>query len=48
METYFTSCKKYTDNKDSNIRKTKPNCTVCNKKKSTFIKNKKKTQFLLI
>ena len=47
METCCVSCKKYTENENSNIRKTKQNrsmllsnCSVCGKKKSTFIKNK--------
>ena len=47
METYCVSCKKYTANKNSSVRKTKQNrlmllpiCTVCGKKRSTFIKNK--------
>ena len=31
METYCVSCKKYTENENSNVRKTK-------QKKSTFIK----------
>ena len=44
METYCVSCKKYTANENSSVRKTKQNrlmllsnCTVCSKKKSTFI-----------
>ena len=52
METYFVSCKKYTDNENSNVRKTKQNrlmllsnCAVCGKKKSTFIKNKELHNF---
>ena len=47
METYCVSCKKYTSNEYSSVRKTKQNrlmissnCTVCWKKKLTFIKNK--------
>ena len=46
METYCVSCKKYTANKNSTVRKTKQNilmilsnCAVCCKKKSTFLKN---------
>ena len=47
METYCVSCKKYTPNENSSIRKTKQlyrlillaNCAVCGKKKSTFLKN---------
>ena len=46
METYCVSCKKYAGNNNSNVRKTKQNilmllsnCAVCDKKKSTFIKN---------
>ena len=41
METYCISCKKYTENENSNVRKTKrnrlmplSNCVVCGKKKS--------------
>ena len=48
METYRVSCKKYTANENSSVKKTKQNrlmllsnCAVCGKKKSTFIKNKK-------
>ena len=47
METYCVSCKKNTENKNSDARKTKQNrlmllliCAVCGKAKSTFIKNK--------
>ena len=47
-ETYHVSCKKYTENENSSDGKTKQNrlmllskCTVCSKKKLTFIKNKK-------
>ena len=47
METYCVSYKKYTENENSNARKTKQNrlmlltnCAVCGKKKSTFIKIK--------
>ena len=43
MEKYCVSCKKYTANENSSIRKTKQirlmvlsNCAVCGKKKSTF------------
>ena len=46
------SCKEYTLNKNSNVRKTKQNrkmllsnCTVYGKKKSTFIKNKELHNF---
>ena len=52
METYCVSCKKYTANENSNLRKTKQkrlmllsNCTVYGKKTSTFIKNKKLHNF---
>ena len=45
-ETYCVSCKKYTTNEDTSIRKTKQNrlmllsnCAVCGKTKWTFIKN---------
>ena len=47
METYCISCKKYTANESSNLRKSKKNrlmllsnCAVSGKTKSTFIKNK--------
>ena len=46
---YCVSCKKYTGNKNSHFRKTKQNslnklmllsnCSVCDKKKSSFVKN---------
>ena len=46
METYSVSCKKNTANENSNIRKTKQDrlillssWVICEKKKSTFIKN---------
>ena len=52
METYCVSCKKYTANENSNVRKTKQNrlmllsnCNICGKKKSTFIKNKELSNF---
>ena len=55
METYCVSCKKYTTNEHSSVRKTKPNrlmilsnCTSCGKKKSTFIKNKGLHNFNII
>ena len=55
METYCVSCKKYTENEHSNVRKTKrnrlmllSNCSVCDKKKSAFTKNKKTPQFWLV
>ena len=47
METYCVSCKKYTTNENSSVRKTNQNrlmllsnFAICGKKKSTFIKNK--------
>ena len=47
MEMYCVSCKRYTANENSNVRKTKQNrlmllsnSAICGKKKSTFIKNK--------
>ena len=47
METYCASCKKYTADKNSSVKKTKQNslmllsnCAVCGKKKSFFTKNK--------
>ena len=46
METYCVSCKKYTANENSSVRKTKQNIlillsnrAICGKRKSTFIKN---------
>ena len=52
METYCISCKNFTGNENSNFRKTKQNrlmplsnCTICGKKKSTFIKNKELHNF---
>ena len=52
MEIYCVSCKKYTENENSNVRKTKQNrimllsnCGACGKKKSTFIKNKELHNF---
>ena len=47
MEIYCVCCNKNTSNKNSSVRKTKQNrlmllssCTICDKKKSTFIKDK--------
>ena len=47
METYCVICKKNTENKNLSVRKPKQNklmllsnCAVCDKEKSTFIKNK--------
>ena len=52
METYWVSCKKYTANKNRNVRKTKQNrlmllsnCAVCGKKKLAFIKYKETHNF---
>ena len=46
METYCISCKKYPANENLSARKPKQNrlmllsnCTICDKKKSIFIKN---------
>ena len=46
-EAYCESCKKYTANENSSVKKTKQdrlmllsNCAVCGKKNSTFIKKK--------
>ena len=48
MGTYCVSCKKYTTNENSSVRKTKhnrlmilSNCAVCGKRKSTFTKSQK-------
>ena len=45
METHCISCKKYVEDENSNVRKTKQNrlmllsrCAFCVSKKSTFIK----------
>ena len=55
METYYVSWEKYTANKNSSVRKTKQsrlllllNFAVCDKKKTTFIKNKKLMLFQMI
>ena len=52
MERYCVSCKKYTGNKHSNVRKIKQNrfkllltCFVCGKKKLTCIKSKELYNF---
>ena len=52
METYCVSCKKYNANENSSARKTKQNrlmflsnCAICDKKKSTFRKNKELHNF---
>ena len=52
METYCVSCKKYTANENSSVKKTKQyrlmllsNCAICGKNKSTFIKNKELQNF---
>ena len=46
METYCVSCEENTANENSSVRETTEdklrvlsNCAVCDKKKSTFIKN---------
>ena len=52
MKTYCVSCKRYTTNENSSVRKTKQNrlmllsnCAVCGKKKSTFIRNQELHNF---
>ena len=52
MGTYWISCKKYTVNKNANVKKTKQNrlmlllnCAICEKRKSSFIKNKELHNF---
>ena len=52
MKTYCVSCKKYTANENSSVRRTKQNrlmllsnCAICGKKKSTFIKNQELHNF---
>ena len=54
METYCVSCKKYTANENSNVRKTKQkrlmllsNCAACGKKKLTFIKIENSTVLMI-
>ena len=51
-ETYCVSCKKYSANESSSVKKTNQNrlmlllnCPICGKKISTFIKNKKFDRF---
>ena len=53
METNCVRCKKYTEDKISNVRKSKQNrlmllsnCAVCGNKKSNFIKNKELHNFV--
>ena len=45
MDTYYASCKRYTENQNSKVRKTKQNrsmfssnCAICGKKKLSFMK----------
>ena len=52
METYCVSCNTYTANESLSVRKTKQDrlmlltsCSICGKKKSTFIKNKELHNF---
>ena len=52
MEAYCVSCKKYAANGNLGVRKNKqntlmflPNCTICDKEKMTFIKNKELHNF---
>ena len=52
MEAYCVSCKENIANENSSVRKSKQNrfmllsnCTVCGKKKSTFIKNQELHNF---
>ena len=52
MEICCVSCKEYTANENSNVRKTKQNksmlwsnCDSCGKKKTIFIKNKEICNF---
>ena len=52
MELCCVSCKKYTANENSNVRKTKQNrlmllsnSAICGKKKLTFVKNKELNNF---
>ena len=53
MKTCCVSCKKYTEIENSHVRRTKQNklmllsnCAVCDKKKSTFLKNKELCNFI--
>ena len=52
MQTYCVSCRKSPENKDSKVIKTKngrlqlkSQCSVCENKKSRFVKNKKQKEF---
>ena len=52
LKTYCISCEKHTEEKNSNLRKTKQNrimlllnCAVCGKKKLIFINNKELQKF---
>ena len=52
METYCVSCKKYSEEEDSSVRKTNKNrlmflwnCAVFGKRNSTFVKNKELHNF---
>ena len=52
METFCVSCKKYSENEISSVRKTKQNrlillsnCIVCGKRKLTFMRNKELQNF---
>ena len=45
MDIYYASCKRYTENQNSKVRKTKQNrsmflsnCAICGKKKLSFMK----------
>ena len=54
METYCVSCKKYTANKNSSVRKTKQNrlmllsnCPLCDKKNRHLLKTKNSTTLII-
>ena len=54
METYCVSCKKYTANKNSSVRKTKQNrlmllsnCPLCGKKNRHLLKTKNSTTLII-
>ena len=54
METYCVSCKKYTANDNSNVRKTKQNRlmllsngAICGKKNGILLKSKNPTIFII-
>ena len=54
MKTYCVSCKKYTANENSNVRRTKQNrlmllsnCAICGKKNQLLLKTKSSTILII-